>query len=128
MGVVSACLPSLRPLVSVMFRGKTTILGIMGGGKGSGNTSSSTGSSRRIWANRLGGDSEGHFDRLTDAVDPQQRWGNDVLVQGGRPGDGVLSGDDISMRELYLPAGGIVVTEEVEVTSSDWIDYNHKVF
>ena len=62
MGVVSACLPSLRPPALVVFRGQTTTLGIKGGEKGSGNTSSSAASSRHIWGNRLGYDSEGHFD------------------------------------------------------------------
>ena len=61
-------------------------------------------------------------------MDPQQPCGSDVSEQGGRAGDGGSTGDDISMRELYVPAGGIVVTGEVVVTSSDWIDYSHKVF
>ena len=54
------------------------------------------------------------------------RWKHEVEVQGGRakkakgfPGFGTKSTEDIGMEEI-VPQGGIQVTSEVVITSSQW--------
>lgn len=36
--------------------------------------------------------------------------------------------DEISLEELHTPAGGIMVKDEVMITSSDSLEYKDKVF
>ena len=35
---------------------------------------------------------------------------------------------DISLAEINVPEGGIMIKEEVVVTSSDWLEYKYQVF
>ncbi|CAL8584661.1 hypothetical protein XPA_010249 [Xanthoria parietina] len=124
MGVISACLPSLRPLVALMTRG-THRAPKMGGGK-SAQMASSSGSSRMVWR-RNDSDHGKHFSRLDDSVGEQTRWGHDVTVKGGRDRE-QGSSENISLQEINVPAGQIKVKEEIVVTSSDWLDYKDRVY
>lgn len=144
MGVISACIPSLRPLVSLLTRGTTRGIGVSKTAKGSSayhNTKSgsnaqnaSSAASRTVWRSpRVGEDaSEGYFERLDDTADAggngnRPQWGHETVVRGGRV---VVRGaeDEISLEEIHTPAGGIRVKDEVRVTSSDWLEYKDKVF
>ncbi|KAI4268121.1 MAG: hypothetical protein L6R38_007957 [Xanthoria sp. 2 TBL-2021] len=123
MGVISACLPSLRPLVALMTRGTHRAPKI--GGK-SAQATTSSGSSRVVWR-RKDTDHGKHFSRLEDSVAEQARWGHDVTVKGGRETDHGSS-ENISLQEINVPPGQIKVKEEIVVTSTDWLDYKDRVY
>lgn len=128
MGVISACIPSLRPGFSILLRGTTKALGVVSIGKESAEESSS--GSSRMWNSTNEGDAaEGNFQRLEDSVESNRRqWGHDVAVKGGKPIGGRGTADEISLEEMNVPAGGIRVKREVLVTSSDWIEYKDRIF
>ena len=117
MAVICACIPSLRPLVSVA-------------GKGFANAplvrstlhSTGTASSRRIWGSSKGKSSDGTFSQL-DEPDDLRPLGHDVAVRGGRVGQ---SQPDI--EELEMPPSGINVRTEVILSTSDRLHYNDRLF
>lgn len=127
MGVISACLPSLRPLVSVIVRGTVKPLGLSKSDK---MKSVSSNSSRSIWASRGEYDErDGPFLRLEEGASngkQSSRWGHNVTAAG--PADRRAAGDEISLEEINVPLGTIKVKDEVLVTSSDWIDYQDKIY
>lgn len=128
MGVISACLPSLRPGLSVLLRGSTKGLGVKKIGKGSA-PDISRGSSKNWRSEMRNDDRERNFQRLDEPIESnKQRWGHEIAVRGGRPIGGRETGNEISLEETNVPAGGIRVKMEVVVTSSDWLDYKDKVF
>ena len=131
MGVVSACIPSLRPLVSLIARGTTRGIGVIKPAKSS-NQDTSTGASRIVWRSpRLGnGDEhEGQFEHLEDATEAGNRlqWGHETNVSGGKV-VGRGTEDEVSLEEMNVPVGGIKIKDEVVVTSSDWWEYKDNVF
>ncbi|KAL8677165.1 MAG: hypothetical protein Q9224_000751 [Gallowayella concinna] len=122
MGVISACLPSLRPLVALITRG-THRAPKEGGANVQGTNSS--GSSRMVWRRRDSGQGKaGQFSRLDD---PTPRWGHDVTVKGGRDTEHG-SEENISLQEINVPQGQIKVKEEIVVTSTDWLEYKDRVY
>ena len=131
MGVVSACLPSLRPLFSILFHGRVNTIKGNRASKSSGMEPGCV-STAFPWRNRVQQDDDGHFQRLTDASDAgevfksKQQPAHECTVHGGKTNSD--AGEEVSMEEISLPAGSIAVTQEVVVISSDWIDYNYKVF
>ena len=134
MGVISACIPSLRPLVSLLLRGTVRGLGVtksLSGKQTSPNSSSgrSRRSSGNVWQTRSReGDCDG-FAKMDGSVgDPKsQSIGHNVEVLGGRV-VGRGPDDEISLEAVNLPDGIIQVKDEVTVTSSGWLDYQDKVF
>lgn len=139
MGVISACIPSLRPLISLLMRGTTRAVGASRTtrtGSAAVKSSAQNGSSvasRTVWRSpRIGEDArEGYFERLEDPLDvqgsPRPQWGHETRVRGGRVrGRGAV--DEISLEEMNTPAGGIRVKDEVVITTSDWLEYKDKVF
>ena len=131
MGVVSACIPSLRPLVSLIARGTTRGIGVIKTAKSSAHDTSS-GASRMVWRSpRLGnGDEhEGQFEHLEDATEAGNRlqWGHETNVRGGKVA-GRGAEDEVSLEELNLPVGEIRVMDEVVITSTDWWEYKDNVF
>ena len=90
-----------------------------------------------VWRSpRIGEDGcDGYFERLEDpseAVNPggdnqPQYFRHETSVRRGKVG-GRGNEDEISLEEMNLPAGGIRVKDEVVITSSDWLEYKHKVF
>ena len=136
MGVIASCIPSLRPLLSLLFRGTTRATGTLRS-KNAQNTSSSHTmfSSRDRQGDEIdlvptaSGGREG-FARLGDEERGlgTWRWGHEVEVKGGRekkntgiPGLGGTrqQDDEISIEEI-IPQGGIKVKSEVVVTSTEW--------
>lgn len=130
MGVISACIPSLRPLVSLLTRGTTRGVGVSKTTKTSAQDASS-GVSRMVWRSpRIGDDGrDGYFERLDDSTEAGNRpqWGHETNVRGGKVA-GRGAEDEISLEEMNVPAGGIRVKDEVRITSSDWLEYKDKVF
>lgn len=130
MGVISACIPSLRPLVSLLTRGTTRGVGVSKTTKTSAQDASS-GVSRMVWRSpRIGEDGrDGYFERLDDSTEAGNRpqWGHETNVRGGKVA-GRGAEDEISLEEMNVPAGGIRVKDEVRITSSDWLEYKDKVF
>lgn len=145
MGVISACIPSLRPLVSLLTRGTTRGVGASkttnkSKSKGSAQDTSS-GALSMVWRSpRIGEDArEGYFERLEDSSegggngngngngDRPRFFRHETNVRGGKVG-GRGGEDEISLEEMNVPVGGIRVKDEVRVTSSDWLEYKDKVF
>ena len=131
MGVVSACIPSLRPLVSLIARGTTRGIGVIKTVKSS-TQDTSSGASRIVWRSPRIGNEDGHegqFEHLEDAPEAGNglQWGHETNVRGGKVG-GRGAEDEVSLEEMNVPVGGIRVNKEVVVTSSDWWVYKDNVF
>lgn len=129
MGVISACIPSLRPLVSLVFRGTVRGHDVTKATK-SAQATTSSGSSRMMWPSRTRDEErEGQFTRLEDGINEGKRpqWGHDVSVHGGKKA-GRGAEDEISLEEMNVPDGAIKVKDEIVVTSSNWLDYKDKVY
>lgn len=123
MGVVSACLPSLRPLVTLLVSGSPRGPPV----KRTRATGSST-SSRLMWqSNNVNQD--GTFTRLEEpANELNPRWGHSVSVQGGRNNRDGSAADNISMGDMNVPPNGINVTTEVVLVTSDRFDYHDRLY
>ena len=134
MGVISACLPSLRPLVGMLTRGTVRGLGVVGAGYGSGKSSngSSTGSrsggGRREKGRQGGGGGEfGSFSVPVTAQDAEGgQVGRVVMVSG--PGARRGEEDEISLEAVNPAPGTIAVKDEIVVTSDDWLEYKDRIF
>ena len=141
MGVISACIPSLRPLISLLARGTTRGVGVSVSktprSKPSAQDTGSSVASRIAWRSpRVGPEDcrEGYFERLEDPSEAVSPGGarpgffrHEANVRGGKV-VGRGREDEISLEEMNVPAGGIRVKDEVVVTSSDWLEYKDKVF
>ncbi|KAL8974748.1 MAG: hypothetical protein Q9197_001010 [Variospora fuerteventurae] len=134
MGVVSACIPSLRPLVALITRGTHKVRS-----QSSDRTSSSGAYSKAVWGRESGGESgddsgDGlHFQRLTNPLANKHhasRWGRNVSVRGGKDMErgGLGGGDEVSLQEMNVPEGQIKIKEEITITSSDWLEYDDRVY
>ena len=146
MGVIAACLPSLRPLLSLLLRGTTRASGTLHSKSAQNTNSSHTIYNKRDRqgdeldlvpipnAGREGSARLGDEERGTPSPSwanelrsGSPRWGHEVEVKGGRekkatgfPGFGNrLQEDEVSLEEM-VPQGGIKVKSEVVVTSSEW--------
>lgn len=134
-GVISACIPSLRPLVSLLHHRTARW-------SRDANLSQNAPPRKKAQEHTSGG-SSGMFskDRATDginstltrhddtaALDPRRdQWSRDVTVRGGRVSR-TSAEDEISLEELIVPAGGIKVRNEVFITRSIRIEYKDRVF
>lgn len=113
MGVISACLPSLRPLISFLFRGTVRGLGVSSSGIDSGiESAKNVGKTLGAWRNNSIINDREHFAKIEEPIHEAKddRWGHDVEVQGGRGGKGPE--DEISLEEMNLPDGAIKVKDE----------------
>lgn len=120
-GIIAACLPSLRPLVAVVWKGSyrgPTFIGYQSATKKNAQMTSSA-SSRTVW-----GREKTNFERIEDGTGG--KWGNNADVVGGhrQVGEGE---DDISLEELNPTHGGIRVKNEVVVTTGHW-GYDDRLF
>ena len=117
MAVVCACIPSLRPLFSVIGQRFSHAPLIRG------RDSNSTGGAS--WSRRLresaGRQTDSNFSKL-DELDDLRPLGHDVSVRGGRAD----AGEEEAAMEL--PQEGIKVKTEVSLVTSDRIDYNDRLF
>ncbi len=121
MAVICACIPSLRPLVSVA-------------GQGFANAPlisrtlrpTSAASSRRIWSSGKSRPSDGAFSQLNepDYLRPfGPDVGHDVSVRGGRADE-----DRQDIEALEMPQQGIKVQTEVILSTSDRLHYDDRLF
>ena len=126
MGVIAACLPSLRPFVALVLksthRGPTVI------SKKYPQASDSSGSSKSIWPSRTAEDAEpaGGFTRLEDTAigrERDQRGKNETAVRGGKR-HSTNTFNEIGLEEMN---SGIRVKNEIIVTSHAW-DYKDRVY
>jgi len=130
MGVVSACLPSLRPLFKRIFSGtyhgptfrsRTC--------KSAQDYGSGTTSSKHIWSRSKGEDPDlRSFARLEEPVgETNTPWGHNVHVHGGR-NQRPAGEDQISLEEIQPPIGGIKVKTEVTLISNKRFEYRDQLF
>ena len=123
MGVVSACLPSLRPLAILIVSGSHQGPPVQ--------SAQATGSSTctRMMSRSNNGNEEGTFTRLEEpANDSNIPWGNNVWVRGGRNNQKGSLADNISMEEMNIPPDGIKVKTEVILVTSDRFDYHDRLY
>ncbi|KAL2046064.1 hypothetical protein N7G274_001511 [Stereocaulon virgatum] len=126
MGVVGACIPSLRPLfkrlVSDTYHGPEF--------KGDHDYGSNA-SSRFIWSPSKGANVDSRprkFSRLHDTgTDPNANWGFDVHVHGGRSRHAGYE-DEMDMEAMETPERRIMVKTEVTLISSARMDYMDQLF
>ena len=120
MGVVSACLPSLRPLlkrlVSNIYHGPTF--------KSTRNKSAqdygSGTSSRHMWSRNKGEDGDlRSFTRLEETgAEGDTPWGHNVHVHRGKKKRGEPD-DQISLEEMQTPSRRIKANTEVTLISTE---------
>ena len=115
MAVVCACIPSLRPLTTIVTQGvfqhplvKSTLK----------STTSGT-SSKRVWGGSRSKLSEGTFSHL-DEADDMRPFGHGVSVYGG---NNQLDGENVE-----LPQHGINIKTEIEVSTTDRLEYNDRLY
>ena len=117
MAVVCACIPSLRPLVTIVTQGvfnhplvKSTL-----------NSRSGT-SSKRMWGSSKGKSSDGTFSQFDEPEDLRP-LGHDISVRGGR-----LNRDQQDEEVGELPRHGINIRTEITLSTSDRLDYNDRLY
>lgn len=117
MAVVCACIPSLRPLVTIVTQGvfnhplvRSTL------------ASHSGVSSKRPWRSSKGKFSDGSFSHL-DEVEDLRPLGHGILVRGGR-----LNQDQREEGAVELPQHGINVRTEITWETSNRLDYNDRLY
>ena len=127
--VIAACIPSLRPLAAMIWRGTHRGPTMMSKSSKTAQVTSSVASSRMMWPGRGNQDETnppGGFTRLEDqisAVD-KDRWGHDTNVQGGTNRK-TTGADEISLEEVN--DRGIRVKNEITVISEAW-DYKDRLY
>ena len=125
MGVIAACIPAMRPLFALIWRGSHH--GPTMTSKGAQPTTSST-SSRTTWpaiGSKDGSETAGGFTRLEEPAG--RGWGHNTNIHGGQREGRGSNGDNISLEELNVPHGGIKVKNEVVITTQAW-EYKDKLF
>ncbi|MCJ1465553.1 hypothetical protein MMC07_004171 [Pseudocyphellaria aurata] len=118
LSVVSACIPSLRPLVTLIIRGTHQWPSM--------DSASTAIGSKTTWRSSKNDDPEGTFIRLEEPVAESQRaWGRNVYVEGGRAASRANS---TSVEEVEVPAQGIQVKTEITLISTDRLDYHDRLY
>lgn len=128
--VIAACIPSLRPLAAMIWRGTHRAPTLMSKSSKNAQATTSNASSRMIWPARGNQDETnpaGGFTRLEDPISiDKDRWGRNVNVQGGNK-TGTTGLDEISLEEMDTSRRGIRVKNEITITSEAW-DYKDRLF
>ena len=117
MAVVCACIPSLRPLFSVIGHGFSHAPFV---GRTS-NSISRESSSKHLWGSGMR-QTNSRFSQLEE-MDDLRPLGHDVAVRGGRT---EMAQDE--EENLEMPEKGIRVKTEVTLVTSDRLDYNDRLF
>lgn len=117
MAVICACIPSLRPLVSVARQRFANAPLVRSTLHSTGGTSS-----RRLWESGKGRPNDGTFSQL-DEPDDLRPLGHDVSVRGGRGNE-----TQPEVEAMELPQTGINVRTEVILSTSDRLHYNDRLF
>lgn len=129
--VIAACIPSLRPLAAMIWRGTHRAPTMMSKSSKAAQATSSSASSRMIWPVRGNQDETnpaGGFTRLEDPISTvdKDRWGRDVNVRGGK-NRGTTGADEISLEEVNDSHQGIRVKNEITIISEAW-DYKDRLY
>ncbi len=114
MAVVCACIPSLRPLVTIVTQGvfnHPLVRSTLASHNGS--------SSKRPWRSSKGKFSDGTFSHL-DEVEDLRPLGHGISVRGGQ---GQQEGGAVE-----LPEHRINVRTEITWETSDRLDYNDRLY
>lgn len=119
LGIVSACIPSLRPLVTYF------ISGTHRGPITDSVQTSSTILNSKTWRTSESTEPHGAFIQLAESTNEiESAWGHSVFVQGGHHAG--TNGD--SVEELEIPIEGITVKTEITLMTSDRLNYNDRLF
>ncbi|MCJ1342616.1 hypothetical protein MMC31_000802 [Peltigera leucophlebia] len=119
LGIVSACIPSLRPLVTYV------ISGTHRGPTMESVKTSSTALNPTTWRTSESTEARGAFIQLDESTNEiESAWGHSVFVHGGHPGS--KNGDNID--EVEIPIEGITVKTEITLMTSDRLNYNDRLF
>jgi len=114
MAVVCACIPSLRPLVTIVTEGvfnHPLVRSTLASHNGS--------SSKRPWRSSKGKSSDGTFSHL-DEVEDLRPLGHGISVRGGQ--------GQQEEGAVELPEHGINVRTEITWETSDRLDYNDRLY
>ena len=117
MAVVCACIPSLRPLFTIFTQGvfkQPLVRGTVGPMNGL--------LSRPAWVSWKEKSSNSAFSHLGE-LDDLQPLGHGAFVHQGRQVEELESGKPTS-----LPQQGINVVTEIEVSTTDRLDYNDRLY
>lgn len=119
LGIVSACIPSLRPLVTYI------ISGTHRGPTMDSVQTSSTILNSKTWRTDESTELQGAFIQLDESTkEIESAWGHSVFVQGGHTGG--KTGDNV--EEVEIPIEGITVKTEITLMTSDRLNYNDRLF
>lgn len=118
LSVVSACIPSLRPLVTLIVRGHHQWPSM--------DSASTAVPSKTVWRTSKNDDPDRNFIRLEESLpDSKRAWGHNVSVHGGR----ISRGDNDNLDEAEVPPPeGIKVKTEVILISTDRLDYHDRLY
>ena len=129
MGVVSSCLPSLRPLLKGLV--SNTYHGPTCNGLGNINNQDHSNGTCSLYMrtrNRVGDSACKTFTRIEETgIESGTRWGHNVQVHGGKKQHD-NSDDQISLEEMETPSRSIRVKTEVTLISSERLEYNDQLF
>lgn len=119
LSIVSACIPSLRPLVTYVIRGTHR------GPTTDSVQTSSTVLNTTTWRTSESTEPHGAFIQLDESTNEiESAWGHSVFVHGGHSGG--KNGD--SIEEVEIPKEGITVKTEITLMTSDRLNYNDRLF
>ena len=129
--VIAACIPSLRPLAAMIWRGTHRAQTTVSKSSKAAQATSSSASSRMIWPVRGNQDEAnpvGGFTRLEDpiSVADKDRWRRDIKVHTGK-NRGTAATDEINLEEIDRSRKGIRVQNEITITSEAW-DYKDRLY
>lgn len=117
LSVVSACIPSLRPLVALIIRGNHQWPSI--------DSASTAVPSKTVWRTSKTDDTDGNFIRLEESLpDSERAWGHKVSVHGGR----ASRENNETIEEVETPPEGIKVKTEIILISTDRLDYDDRLY
>ena len=127
MGVIAACIPSLRPLFALVWKGSHRGPFVDSNGD---QTYASSNSSRSIWPSHGKDEAQpvGRFRRLEDLLSSgdRGRWGHEANIDGGKR-QGTTSSEEVGLGNMNDRMGGIRVKNEIIITSHVW-DYKDRLY
>ena len=127
MGVIAACIPSLRPLIALLWKGSHR--GPTMASKTLQDTSSSS-SSKMKWTVHGNDDAQPTtgFARLQDSPSSGNfdRWGHEASIHGGKR-KGTINSDEVYLEEMNAGQNGIRVKNEITITSHAW-EYKDRLY
>ena len=125
MGVVSACLPSLRPLFKQLIHGTYHGPNFRSrSGKEQGFSVAASSKDVKIDAKHAADELRSLSCKEGQEADHDELWGHNVYIHGGRSLNASVVGDD----ENQLPKERIKVKTEVTLISTERLEYRDQLF